>query len=268
MSVSRRHPFLSVKTGEPGVYPPGFRLRNGFIQRRVTPGGKAYLAVNLQNMTTDTLHLVPRLIDWGIDANGLPIFAESGEMQPRSCNDWLKMEADQLEVLPSKSASFRLEVNTPDEIAGEYYSAMVFDSDRPRPELPKEFLSGRTQLIALTSPKDLEEKIAIDSVIFNREDAGTIPAYRFNVRVNNLGNTHCYTLGNLSIEHEVAAGVYEVVGTRSEFGHKEAMVLPGGWRDFDILTQDLQPGKYRAVVSVTYADEQSPEVRFQPFVIQ
>ena len=61
-----------------------------------------------------------------------------------------------------------MRVNTPQDAEGEYYAAIVFDRDKFRPNLPVEFMSARTQLIALTTPRNLHYEVEIDTIIIKK----------------------------------------------------------------------------------------------------
>ena len=148
---------------------------------------------------------------------------------------------------------------------GEYYSAVVFDPDRPRPDLPAEFMAGRTQLIALAAPKDLNYQMEIDTVTLKKErsEERNVTLYRFRFMVRNTGNAHCFVAGNMSLEREVAKGVYKPVGTAQSFGSTETYLLPDGERGFEINLPDLEAGQYRIIVAANYQRETQPLVKYQ-----
>lgn len=113
---------------------------------------------------------------------------------------------------PGRNKSFKLKIQSPEDISGEYYSAVVFDPDRPRQDLPAEFMSGQTRLIALITAKGLDYQVEIDSLRLKKEVASELTLYRFLFSVRNTGNAHCFVAGNMSLEKETTKGVYEPLG--------------------------------------------------------
>lgn len=244
---------------------PGFLLRNPFMQRKFTPGGSSYMAVQLKNTINDTLILLPRKMEWDLNEVGQPTLGNENTMQPRSCTEWIESFEDKIIILPGKSKSLKFKLNIPDDVKGAYYAAIVFDRDRFRPDLPAEFMSARTQLIALTTPRDLHYEIKIDTIIVKKESAPKLTLYRFLSQVSNTGNVHCYAKGSLSLEKEVAKEIYEPVGQAYEFGDRQTYLLPGNKRTFEIDIPNLESGKYRVILAVSYEEEGQPVVKFQRF---
>lgn len=250
------------------VSSPGFLLRNPFLQRKFTPGGSSYMSVQLKNTINDTLTLLPRKMEWDLNEVGLPTLGNKNTMQPRSCTDWIELFEDKIIILPGKSKSFKFKLNSPEDVNGAYYAAIVFDRDRFRPDLPAEFMSSRTQLIALTTPRDLHYKVKIDTIMVKKESSPELTLYRFLSQVSNTGNVHCYARGSLSLEKEVAKGIYKPVGQAYEFGDRQNYLLPGNKRTFEIDIPNLESGQYRVILAVNYEEEGQPVVKFQRFNIR
>lgn len=247
---------------------PGFILKDPFTSRKVTPGGSTYLAVDLRNTINDTVRLVPRLIDWCLDENGKPILGEGKGIQPRSCGSWLEFDEEPITLLPGRGKSFKIGVSSPSDMVGEFYAAIVFDPERKRPDLPEEFLSARTQLIAVSNPKDAEYKIKIDSATIKPVEIDDLNYHELRIRVHNLGNMHCTVTGNMNLSKEVAPDIYDSYGKKRDFGNSDVFILPGGNRTFDIYVSNLETGKYRLALVVNYQSDVEPEVMYQTFRIE
>ena len=247
---------------------PGFSLREPFKQQKITPGGTTYLAIQMRNTVRDTLTLIPRKVEWNLSPLGQPTLGNDNSIQPRSCTPWVEFAESKIVLPPGRSKSFRLKVNSPKEVSGEYYSAIVFDPDKPRPDLPAEFMTGRTQLIAVTTPKGLDYGIEVDSIRVKKESAPDLTLHRFLFRVRNTGNAHCFATGSMSLEREAAKGVYTRGGKAQDFGDRETFVLPGGQRTFEIDIPNMEKGQYRASLAVYYNEDTEPILKYQRFKIR
>jgi len=247
---------------------PGFSLREPFKQQKISPGGTSYLAVQMRNTVRDTLTLIPRKVDWNLNPFGQTTLGNEDEIQPRSCTPWIEFLQDEIVLPPGRATSFRLKVNSPPDASGEYYSAIVFDPDSSRPDLPAEFMAGRTQLLAVTTPRGVHDSIVVDSIKVKKETAPELTLQRFLFRIRNTGNAHCFATGSMSMEKEVAKGVYEPVGTAQDFGDRQTYLLPGGERTFEIDIPNMEKGQYRAILAVNYKAETQPVVLYQRIKIK
>lgn len=247
---------------------PGFALKEPFLQKKITPGGSTYLAVQLINTRDDTLTLYPRKMEWNLNPVGVPTLGNDPSIQPRSCTPWTEFVDETIQVPPGRNASFKLKLNSPPDIAGEYYSAVVFDPDKPRPDLPAEFMAARTQLLAVSSPKDLTYQAEVDSITMKKESNEDLTLYRFYFTVRNTGNAHCFATGSMSMEKMVAEGIYDQVGKAIDFGDRQTFLLPNGERKFEIDVPNLEKGKYRIILATNYKEETQPLVKYQRIEIR
>ena len=245
----------------------GFVLEEPFLQKTVTPSGSTYLAVQLRNTRSDTLTLFPRKMEWKLDPVGIPVLGVEPGFQPRSCASWMEFPDEKMQILPGGSGSYKVKVSAPADISGEYYAAVIFDPDRPRPDTPSEFLEPRTQLLALSSPKNLNYQIAVDTVTMKKESTKDLTLFRFYFTVRNEGNMHCFAYGDLSFEKQVAEGIYDRFGKAVAFGDRQAFLLPGGERRFEIDIPNIEKGKYRLILATNYKEETQPVVKYQRFTV-
>ncbi len=244
---------------------PGFVLKEPFMKKTVAPGGSTYLAVQIMNTRDDTLTLYPRKMEWNLNDVGMPTLGGDRSLQPRSCTSWVEPAENKMQIPPGRSGSFKVKLNAPANISGEYYAAIVFDPGQPRPDLPAEFMAPRTQLLALSSPRDLQYSLAVDSITMKKESNKELTLHRFYFTVHNTGNAHCFATGSLSMEVEAAPGVYKPVGKAIDFGDPQTFLLPGGKRSFEIDVPNLEKGKYRVILATNYKEETQPVVKYQRF---
>ncbi|MBD3233001.1 MAG: hypothetical protein GF315_04690 [candidate division Zixibacteria bacterium] len=242
---------------------PGFALREPFKEKKVTPGGTTYLPIMLMNTIDDTITLVPRKLEWNLNQVGQPKLGVDESLQTRSCTPWLEFMNEEIVIPPGRRQSFKLKVSTPPDIAGEYYSAISFLDSDLKEDLPDEFMAARTQLIAISSPKDLEYKVEADSIRVKREVAPELTLHRFRFKVRNEGNVHCFVSGGMSFEKEVAVGVYKPYGTAKDFGSRQTYILPGNELPFEIDMPNMDSGTYRIILAVNYAQDTQPIVKYQ-----
>ena len=72
----------------------------------------------------------------------------------------------------------------------------------------------------------------------------------------------------VDLEKEAAKGVYRSVGKAIDFGDRQAYLLPGNIRMFEINIPNLESGIYRTILAVNYKEETQPVVRYQRFIVK
>ncbi len=276
MNVTKSFPF-AIYEGD--VYPgaltdelkdllrmatPTFRLKRPFFTRDVSAGGSSFMAIQMQNISEDTTLIVPRLADWTLtETGGGLLVTDPNEVSPRSCKSWLEFTEDEFTVPPGRNKSFKMRVNVPQDAAGEYYAAIVFDLDSANLDLPEEFMNNRMQMIALATTKGIETSVEVDSIDIEVLRDPNLTVHRFHFKVHNTGNAHCYVQGNMSLEKEIAKELYEPVGKIQEFGNPNLYILPNGERSYFVDIPNLEPGKYRSVLAVSFKQGEQPVVKYQ-----
>jgi len=280
MNVTKSFPF-AIYEGD--VYPgalsdelkellrvasPSFRLKKPFLTRNVSAGGSSFMAIQMQSVVEDTITLVPRLADWTLGESGGAVLTDQDSVNTRSCRSWLDFTENEFLLLPGRNKSFKLKINTPQEVVGEYYAAIVFDLDSARFDLPDEFMSGRSQLIVLSTTKGIETGINVDSIEIEVLRDPLLTLHRFHFKVHNIGNAHCFVQGRMSLEKEVSKGYYDPVGTPTEFGNPNLYILPDGERSYVVDVPNLEPGKYRTIMGVNYKEGDQPVVKYQVHEIE
>ncbi len=280
MNVTKSFPFAIV---EGDVYPgalsddlkellrtatPAFRLKQPFLTREVTPGGSSFMAVQLQSVVEDTALLIPHVTNWKLSEAGGAILTDEDDPDLRSCKSWFEFTEDRFILAPGRNKSFKMRINVPEDVAGEYYAAIVFYRDSTKLDLPDEFLGSRTQLIALATTQGTVSAIEVDSIETQVLRDPSMTLHRFMFTVRNVGNMHCYAHGNLSLEKEVSKGLYDPVGKAREFGNVALYILPGGQRTYAVDVPNLEPGKYRSILAVTYRSGEQPLVNYQVYELK
>jgi hypothetical protein len=247
---------------------PGFSLKRFFIQRTISPGGSSFITIPLVSTSDDTVILTPRKMDWSMGTSGQLTLGNSPDFQPRSCSPWIEFLEDTIIVVPKKNTALRLRAAIPKGIEGEYYSAIVFDHEEARSDLPVEFMLPRTQLLSLVTNKNAVSQIELDSVSVSKETTKDFTLHRFVFTVSNTGNIHCFVTGTLSLEEEASKGIYKPAGNPQNFGDRETYLLPGAVRKFEVDVPLIEPAQYRLILSVNYSEETQPVMRYQRIKIR
>ncbi len=244
---------------------PGFILKQPFIRKKITPGGKTYIPIQLINIINDTLRLIPLKYEWNMDNNGKSILDMNPSIQPRSSSKWINILDNKIIVPPQKSKIAKLKLEVPNNIAGEYYSAIVLRNESINTDIPDEFLPNSTQLLALTTNRNLISDIQIDSVVIKNIKREKISLLKFAFKTKNVGNIHCFISGKMSFEKEVTKGIYKQHGIPLDFGNKETYLLPGNRRIFKFEIPKFKQGTYRIILAVSFDVNQQPKVKYQTF---
>lgn len=242
---------------------PGFLIRHPFLQKSITPGGKTYIAIQIRNTSKDTLHLYPKKMEWNLDSHSQPVLSSDKKIQKRSCIDWITLSDQKVEIHPGKSKAIKLKIISPEKIDGAFYGAIIFDQENIPKNLPTEFLASRTQLLALSTKQDLKYNINVDTVLVRKESNQSVTLHIFEFVARNTGNIHSYTNGNIILEKELAPGVFDRVDQAKEFGDKYSYLLPNNSRKFQVAFSNLEPGKYRIILSIYYHENLQPNTIYQ-----
>jgi len=242
---------------------PGFSLSKTFIEKTIAPRGHSFITVPLMSSRDDTLIVFPKIYDWKLGDDGLAMIGHGSDFQPRSCSAWLSLMQDSVVLMPRGKSMMKLEIAAPQEISGEYYSALVFNLNRNAKDLPEEFTALRTQLLAVKSAADLIYDVEIDSILVESATKAGVTANRLIIIIKNNGNVHCFASGYIDFEKEVAKNVFKAEGQPIKFGSDDLFVLPAGYRRFHVNILDREPGNYRIMAVVNYKQQGDPVRRYQ-----
>ncbi|MCX6641522.1 MAG: hypothetical protein NTW14_13740 [bacterium] len=247
---------------------PGFVIDEPFIQKKITPGGVSNLSIRISNNRKDTLTLYPQLREWNFDDQAQPEISAEKSLQPRSCSGWLEIPQDTLVLPPMRSNNLKVTTHFPGTASGEYFAAVLFRRDNDPIEIPRDFLPGRTQLFALSTPKNAVYGVLLDSIRTEVKKINNIDITRFTFEVQNTGNTHCYVLGRIAVEKEASKEFFKPTGESTEFGDENFIMLPGNTRSISIDIPALEKGSYRLLLNLQYAEKSEPIIRSQRLTIK
>lgn len=247
---------------------PGYTLGDAFKEINVTPGGRSYGGCQVLNFIDDTLTLIARKVEWSVDDEGFLQLSNDPNSQPRSCSEWLHFSGDTLIIPPKRNSMFRYFVTLPESARGEYYSAIVFDRDSLRSNLPSEFYSQRAQLLVMSSRKGLTYSMEIDTFTVKKITHEEASIHSFGFVLTNNGSAHCYIQGSFSLSREVAHERFKPIGKPETFGGYNIYLMPGMTRKMNINVPNLEAGRYEASVIVSFQHEHQPAKRFRRFTLR
>ena len=239
---------------------PKFGLAKGLLEFQVTPNAQRAGGLRLTNYTRDSLKVTARASSWTIDDSGKFVLNPPPNVPVKSCVPWLTLPSDTIILPPRGSATARVSVTVPEEVMGEYYAALVFESANDRHDLPAELLpASRTAIVIVKSAKNRSEGASLDVVSYKTVS----PIMRtFALKLENVGNVHCFETGKLTLYDEKWRIPFDPV----TFGSKQTFLLPGRSQTYVVECPGaLERGKYSAVFEVQYSDSAKVAVKEFPF---
>jgi hypothetical protein len=233
---------------------PKFTLSKRLLDYKVTAKGKRTKGIRLTNHTSDTLSVSARMVSWSLDSAGRVVLNPDASELTKPCVSWISVLPNPIPIPPKRSGAVKVTLTVPPEIEGEYYGGVVFETQKPRQNLPTELELARTLLLMASSAKDLEHKAEIASFVYYPIS----PMMRtFVVTMANNGNVHCFASGKVEIYDKEWKPAMEPVS----FGGPQSYILPERSRAYVVPCPGaLEPGIYEAVVTVKYHEEQATAV--------
>jgi hypothetical protein len=233
---------------------PRFSLSTRQLDYKITGGGTRTRGLMLTNHTSDTLSVYPRLTTWTLDDSGKVIIDPPLSEHIRSCAPWIAVSPNPISIAPQRSASALVTVVAPQEIDGEYYACVTFETSEVGGHLPSELQLARSALIMVSSSSKPLYEVAVKSFDYRPVS----PMMRaFVVNVVNTGNVHCYASGRV----EIYDSEWKQAVEPATFGGEYDYVLPGKVRGYVVpCPGSLKPGNYEAVVQVECAEEVRPVI--------
>ena len=230
-----------------------FMLQPDSVYFELPPRGRRSQALQVMNLTNESLKLEPRLLAWSRDEQGNVIFPDQPD-HGRFLPDALTVRPATITVRPGSRQNLTLTFVMPEEAEGEYYVALALAP--PGQELPDDpdLLAQRTALVTAQAPKTVQREAVIASLDVKQSQAG---GYDLQVVVENTGNCRCAADGQI----EIVQGAETIA--RLSFGSAETLLLPAGQRKFTInWPRVLEPGGYRAIATVRYAEGEQAKKDF------
>jgi len=208
-------------------------------------GGRQFKAIQITNITNQSISLTSKIIGWNHDINGNIIFSETSN-QSRRLSDNIVLLPDNFEIKSNQRISVKINISLPKNASGEFYDALVFNRvGVPQPKAADLLL---TQSVLLTTKAKTTEQISSEIVDFSIKQVKE-KGFLFVIVLKNTGNTSIYPDGRISI-----FDAYNIrVDDQIAFG-ENIFVLPQNERKIEIeFNRILAKGNYRAELTCTYS---------------
>ncbi len=231
---------------------PRFSISERLIDFKVSPKSTRTRGIRLANHLSDTLSIYAKVVSWSISDSGKVVLNPDESDVVKPCVSWISVSPSPILLPPKRSGTAKVRVTAPEQLDGEYYAAVIFQTSNSEPALPTELLLGRTALVTVSSSRNLEYRADIESVTYQLIS----PMLRgFVVNVANNGNVHCFVSGKLELYDRQWNLVMEPI----TFGGTRHYILPQRVRGYFVACPGaLEPGRYEAVVKVEYHEEAAP----------
>ena len=229
---------------------PGFSLSERFLDFDVMPGSNRTKGLSIYNDRKDTLVMIPQRFNWVTDSKGtITLISARDTTYEHSCATWIELNPDTIEILPGMRKDVRVSISAPQELDGEYYAGIRFDTKDLKENLPTEFQMPSALLVAASAKRTLKYSAIIKSVEKKKTDQdGCV----FEVKFENNGNVHCYANGDI----EIYGAKNEKIGEPAKFGSKDEFVFPGVIRTYTVPFQEtFDAGPYTAYVRIGYQEK-------------
>ncbi|NIN00766.1 MAG: hypothetical protein GTO24_22600 [candidate division Zixibacteria bacterium] len=235
------------------------------VVQQVPAGAFRYVNLRFRSQEVESVYVSSKVMDLEYDEEGNLAVVEPAP-DHRSCGDWLEVNPTSFALRPGQTKNVAVKVSVPRELAGGYYSCLVFEATTKGVQTSP--LAAPFQIpILLNLPIGAELNVEISEI--NVSASPNNPA-EVEVLFKNTGNTHVKPKGKLVLkvwpQAALPAGVeyagdeeYQPVG-EVPFASIEEFVLPGEIRRVGIsYPERLPPGKYLAEIVINYGGHSPAE---------
>lgn len=251
--------FLPAKAQTPTA---GLQVRPAIFEEKADPGQSFSFILRATNIGNEPRQFYAVRQDIkGLLASGEPIFADFGEQTAYGMAEWIEIPTEPIIIGPGETKEIIILVKTPQNASPGSHLAGVFLSTEPETRL-KEIGSlvgyrvGSLFNIRI-SGEALEEaqirEFSVEKAIYY---SGR-PAVKFTTRVENLGNVLIRPRGPIDIINVFGKKVATL-----RMNDAAAAVFLKDIRQFETVWQKdgLAFGRYQAVMSLIYGDEQKKTI--------
>ena len=246
--LSPNTPYVHAQNGA------GITLVPAMIEEAAEPGAviSQTLQVTNESDTERDFYVYKRNIK-GVEAGGVPIFAEEAEKTGFEIADWLEFQTDPIKVPANTTLDFPLTIKVPENATPGSHFGGIFISAEP-PKL-REIGAGVgyevASIVSIRIKGDISDEARIrsfstDKLFYSAKDVN------FVAKVENQGNILIRPRGPVSITSMFGSEPEIIMVNDSAAG-----VFPGSVRDFefDWKSEGIGFGRYKAVLALGYDGE-------------
>lgn len=232
----------------------GLQIRPAIIEDRVDPGDVYNFSIKLTNISDleRTIYLDTQNIT-GLDARGVPIFAEGNEPTPHELRSWVTLPKDVYVLLPQQTVDVPFTIRVPNDASpGAHFGGIFFDSRPPQAQTTGAAVGARVgTIINLRIAGTIVEEMLLRE--FSTEKfIYSSPPVNFLARIDNLGNVLLRPRGGIEVTDMFGKKVATV--TVNESG---AAVFPASDRTYEAVWEHegVAFGRYQAQLGIIYGEE-------------
>lgn len=236
------------------------KIQPTLIEEKVDPGQVIIKTVSIANLgaTQQTLYPVTRDIT-GIGADGRPIYSnEKVDSEGMSLASWVTFTDKEITVSPGGSRQVTFTITVPKEASpGSHFGGVFLTYQAPGETLNATGVGYEIgTVLNLQISGEIVEEAAIRSFSSNKFIYGEAKVH-FTTRAENLGNVFIRPRGLVEIHSMFGKKVATLPVNDAGAG-----VLPKGERTYetDWLPEDLQIGRYEAIVALSYGGQGSQTI--------
>ena len=163
----------------------GFVVSPAVTELSLQPGSMRMQAVEVRNLTRQTLTLQAHLLQWQRDAEGKDLVTDVDQPAPRTALPMLDLQQKQIELRPLSRQRVPFVVTMPRGSEGEYYGAVAFDREGVQLDNAPNERSRRSTLVrALAQGTGATGAQVLDFQALRQSNG----AVRFTARLRNTGD--------------------------------------------------------------------------------
>ena len=212
------------------------------LELSMTPGTSYTVPLTIHNSSTEAVHMVATMLDFGLAQNGNYQFGQAGS-RANSLMKYASINPRQFDLPANTTQQVRLSIALPNErLKGEYAGVVMFQTRPTRTARAVAFAVRLAAKVYMT----IQNTVKVDGAISKMSVAdGPLGGQVYRVLFRNLGNEHVYLNG----EVDVRKGGVTVARLPMD---KEILVERGGERLIEVNGSALPPGKYEVIAMIDY----------------
>jgi hypothetical protein len=220
----------------------------------LSAGGRRTHAVELVNLTKESLELRASLVEWFRDPVGRDLVSSDKPSHDHSGRDWATLREETMTLRPLSRQRVIVTISPPKTAVGERYLALTFDRVDVQLDASPIGRARRSARLRLWVQGTGEEKAAIAAFEVNRKADGTM---EFVARCRNTGDMSIQPEASFAIQREDGNSIGKVAPMT-----QPAIVQAGGEGIIKAYwPRVLSPGTYRGELTLRYSGNKPPIVR-------
>jgi hypothetical protein len=240
---------------------PHFTLEPTELNFKIVPGAKNTKAVQITNLTGDTLGIRADLSCWEQNAAGeITLISDSALM--KSFDQWINIEPKSFVLQPRQHKTLKIICAMPKGSSGEYYPAVILNSINKQLSQEPEFVLTRTVILS-TSLKGTET-YGINITNFSTKYSNS-SGTEFCVDIKNNGNISCRPEITIMVSDSKGSSISDPINISGD----NSFVIANRARTFRyVWPRALEKGKYIATLNCQFADGNNPVREIFPFMVK